>query len=125
MNTALNKTMEMPSSYALMDNEEMAYVEGGFSMKINKSFLLKQNCKNSADFFLGVGAVKNMTTLQLAQELFAHAMIYYNAKDIRKMGIDGKVIDYLIRCGEYVDIDDGGDVWYRQLAYSAIWGGKP
>ncbi len=62
-----------------------------------------------------------MTRLQVAQELYAHAVGYYFAGEIKKSGIAASVKNYLTKKCEVIDIVDGGDTAIRKAAYVTVW----
>ncbi len=65
----------MPSSYAVMNEEEMTYVEGGNArLKTTKSYLKKNTCLAEASHLIERQIVTGMTQLQIAKEIYAHSL---------------------------------------------------
>ena len=83
---------------------------------MNKDF-----CLQVGSFLLGLGAVKNMSQISIAQEIYAHACAYYSSNSLKKLGIDNSVVNYLIKHSKTIELEDGGDTMPRQIAYAAIW----
>lgn len=119
----------MPSSYAVMNEEEMTYVEGGaVSLQMSYYYYQKYYCNLTAEGLLASGQVVGMTKLQIAQEIFAHAVAYkytvaamHYATGIAKL-ILGKIKDK----ASVVDIEDYGDSRAGFMkAYSIIWNVYP
>ena len=114
--------VQLPIHCFKMGEEEMLCIEGGsISLDMQSTFLNKQICLNTAEFLLAVGAVKNMTQLQIAQEIYGHAVAYYAASGLQGLGIDNGVIQGLISDAHPIDIVDGGDTLVRQVAFAIIW----
>lgn len=114
--------LQLPVHCFKMGKEEMRCIEGGsISIDMQSTFLNKQICLNTAEFLLAAGAVKNMTQLQIAQEIYGHAVAYYAASGLQGLGIDNGVIQSLISDAHPIDIVDGGDTLVRQAAFAIIW----
>ena len=69
------------------------------------------------------------TELRIAQEIFAHAVLFLGGAStlalsiIAKLPYADKISSYILSHSNPVDI--GGDAWYRVAAYTAIWYGVP
>ena len=68
----------MPSSYAVMNEEEMTYVEGGgdVALSMKKSYLNKSTCINVASNYTKTTGLSKM---RIAKEIYAHAVMYYSS----------------------------------------------
>ena len=120
---SFNEALIMPSNYAVMSEDEMCYVEGGsHNVTLNKGYLIKNNCLAEAGKLLERHMISGMTKLQIAKEIYAHAVVKYALealpKSVREMsgvkGIYSSAAD-----GAY--IADGGDTATRQAFYNAVW----
>lgn len=118
--------LKMPKNYVVMDEEEMIYVEGGsYSLKMTDWYLKKYICNQTAEGLLKSGKVTGMSKLQIAQEIYAHAVAYYNFSSLL-----GGTIGYYIALGikndaNPIDIEDGGDKRFGFMnAYTWIWNNR-
>ena len=68
----------MPSSYVVMKEEEMTYVEGGgdVALSMKKSYLNKSTCINVASNYTKTTGLSKM---RIAKEIYAHAVMYYSS----------------------------------------------
>lgn len=130
----MRNTLVMPASYAVMDSNEMARIEGGWNytysesniaVPINRLYLSKSVCLSVANSIIsshGSGGLCNgMNNTRIAAELYSHALGYYGASTLIKMGIDNSQLRSLQSSGKTADIGlgDGRDDLYMQ-----IWSGK-
>ena len=114
--------LNKPIKYTIIGKKDMKYVEGGsYSMQVSTSFLNKYQCVRFADYLFGYNLVTGMSALSIAQEMYAHAIGYYYALAFEGIGLSSSIIDYLRQRGGQVDIEDGGDTWFRQYGYSLVW----
>lgn len=122
----MEMVMQMPNKYIEVCDDEMMYVEGGsVSLSMSKMYLSKSTCLALASTYVRYGAVTGMTRNQVAEEMYAHAVIYYAADSVRALGISNSIISYCINCGKDIDIADGGDTLVRRTAFALIWTGIP
>lgn len=116
----------LPSSYAIMDEEEMTYIEGGVSIRLTSKMLNKKYCKKIA---LNYTKSTGLTQMRIAKEIFSHAVLFLGGKAAQALPLLGNIpmakqtISYIISHSNPVDL--GGDKWYRVAAYNAIWLGMP
>ena len=115
--------LKMPSSYAVMNEEEMTYLEGGsYNVPLSRAYLKKNYCLAEATKLLERQMVSGMTQMQIAQEIYAHAVTKYFFETlpewVRKMPIAREVYSSAAD-GAY--IDDKGDSDVRQVFYSTVW----
>lgn len=105
--------------------ENMKKVEGGktYAVSMSGKYKNKDNCLSKATQIINNGYITGMTKLQIAQEIYAHAIIYYNADAARSLIGNEDVFGYLMDHANPVNLEDGGDTWARRMAYSAIWYG--
>lgn len=123
MEMCYDGTLVMPINYAVMNEDEMTYVEGGAkNVKMSTNFLDKTYCSWYAGMMLRHSEVSGMGQKEIAQELYAHAVCYYwydpngnffksnpLSKTLHEKGADG------------IYIDDGGDTFVRKAFYVACW----
>lgn len=111
----------------ILTKDEMEIVEAGDAhIAMSSSYRNKTTCRQLARRLIDNGKVTGMTQLQIAQEVFAHAVAYYSESTLRDIpGIGDSIADYLVEHAEIVDIADGGDTTIRRAAYSVIWAFMP
>lgn len=107
----------------ILTEDEMKLIEGGDAhIPMDSYYLDKTHCKQLARRLIDNGKVTDMTQLQIAQEIYAHAVAYYSESTLRDIpGIGDSIADYLVEHAEVVDIADGGDTAVRRAAYTLIW----
>ncbi|MBU5591219.1 hypothetical protein KQI89_05530 [Clostridium sp. MSJ-4] len=111
-------TLTMPSNYVEIERDEMEYVDGGScELAMDRAYLNKPVCTLKAWELKRSGAVKGMTASQIEQEIYAHAVCYYLASEVR--WIPGT--SWIINHGNPINLDDGGDSQTRQAIYATIW----
>ncbi len=130
----MKKTLVMPANYAVMGSEEMARIEGGWdysysagniAVPISRLYLSKTVCLSLANAIIrkhGSGGMCNgMDKTRIAAELYAHALGYYGASTLLRMGIDSSTLRSLQSSGKTADIGLGDG---RDDLYMKIWSGK-
>lgn len=70
-------TLVMPSSYSVMDNDEMVYVNGGLNLSYSWSYQTKIGAASKATSVKRQYGWNNISTYDLAAEIFVHAVAYY------------------------------------------------
>ena len=135
MDVTFDGELVMPSSYVLMDEEEMMYVEGGTSVQlyVSKSYLSKSNCKSVAAIY---ASMVGLTTMRVAKEIYAHAKMYYmSVQTIAGSAISmvmstnpctklasASVLASMLWIKDHSNpIDLGGDSDFRVAVYNGIW----
>ena len=112
----------MPTSYVDIDRDEMEYLDGGMTLLVNRSFLDKNYCNRYASGLIYSNQVKGMGQLELAQEIYAHARLFYYSIYTPTIGnFTESIKAYLIGRAGVVNIEDYGDTKLRKLGYAAIW----
>ena len=84
------------------------------SLKVRKELLDKDECLTIARKLLSEGTINNMDEMQLAREIYFHALAFYFSKNKR----------WLSRINAHadpIDICDGGDTRIRRTVFSAAW----
>ncbi|MCI8489498.1 MAG: hypothetical protein HFJ04_04495 [Lachnospiraceae bacterium] len=126
MEMCYDGALVMPSNFAVVDVDEMMYLEGGSTqLPMKTSYMNKKVCKSTAASLIKSKKVKRMSKQGIAEEIFAHAQIFYRAAVINLAGVKLGVIQEIARRAALIDIEDGGDKWYRRAAYTALWYGNP
>lgn len=116
------KMLVKPSGCKVMGEEDMVYTEGGsVKLKMKRDYLSKSFCIGKGNALKGSKLVKSMSAQAIAEEIFAHAILYYKAKSLNAAGVKSSILNEIKRRASVVDIDDGGDKWYRRVAYTALW----
>ena len=116
----------MPSSYAVMKEEEMTYVEGGVSVSLTTKMLSKDYCKKIAKNYT---KSTGLSQTRIAKEIFSHAVLYLGGcmaqilPLLDSIPMANQTISYILNHSNPVDL--GGDAWYRVAAYNVIWYGTP
>lgn len=125
MKMCCNEALIMPSSYAVMNEEEMTYVEGG-GIYLTKNMLNKSYCKKiAAKYTTSTG----LSQTRIAKEIFSHAVLFLAGRVgavlpiAKNIPLAQQTIAYIINHSNPVDL--GGDPWYRVAVYDAIWVGIP
>ncbi|HAU86169.1 MAG TPA: hypothetical protein DCW90_11955 [Lachnospiraceae bacterium] len=105
--------LEMPSSYAVMDTEEMMYLDGGLNIGMNRGYLDKNICLDQARGVIRTYNWKNVTAEQLQREIYGHAVVYYKWSVLQNIPyLDEKVYSHV---ADGVDLDDQVD------RYQWVW----
>lgn len=130
MNMCYEGALVMPSSYAVMNEEEMTYVEGG----LGYSWVMrtKVGCKGLGKNMHANGYNKISAT-DIAAEIYTHAFIHYNMSGFLVVAAAAgvsKAGKILASVENGIDIENGLDkrkvagVYYYQL-YRAIYNFGP
>jgi len=122
----------MPSSYAVMNEEEMTYVEGGgdVALSMKKSYLNKSTCINVASNYTKTTGLSKM---RIAKEIYAHAVMYYSSPAalgglavVLAAVTGGVAAGAVLSCLYWIrahanPINIGHDSNFRIGVYEAIW----
>ena len=134
MKMCCDGTLVMPSNYAVMNEEEMSYMEGGAfgDIAVNKKFFSKTMCRIEALKYSGkkLSDGKKYGTERLASEIYAHTILYYSGFSALVMtgiyamlGYSNKTIDnavkYIVSHSNPINL--GGDNAVRVAIYTAMW----
>lgn len=93
----------------------------GINIAMDKRFLNKNFCKEYANFLINNKYIKNMSNMEIAQEIFTHAFCYYwyNEKNFLH---SNNIARELARHGEDgIYLQHGGDTEVRKAFYILIW----
>ncbi|WP_259556611.1 hypothetical protein [Clostridium botulinum] len=83
----------------------------------------KNTCLKKAQELIDNGTVTGMSKLQIAKEIYAHAIAFYDSYALSELLGSCKAFTTIMNHAGVVDIEDGGDKWYMRTAYNAIWYG--
>ena len=82
----------------------------------------KKYCRTLAADILAKNQISGMTERQLAAEIFTHGFIHSRYKKLPAWLQKTSVAKRLYNsCDNGVDLADGGDLWYRKIAYAVIY----
>lgn len=122
MKLCYDGALVMPNNYAVMNEEEMAYVEGGnASLPMKRTYLRKSTCTATASGLYYSKQVTGMSIQEIAEEIYAHAVLFYNAANTNVTAVNAAVVVYIMQHAGVIDIENGGDTAARKTAYSMIW----
>ena len=85
-----------------------------YSIKVRKEFLRKDACMEEARKIISEGRISGMSELQLAREIYSHALAFY---------ISDKVffLHWVKKYADPIDMRDGGDTPFRRFAFASSW----
>lgn len=72
-----NEVLKMPSNYVVMSEDDMTYLEGGLNLSYKWSYQTKLGACIKAASLKATYNWRNISTYDLAAEIFAHAFAYY------------------------------------------------
>lgn len=84
------------------------------SVKVRREFLNKETCLSEARSLLSDGSILNMNELQLAREIYFHALTFYFCE---KTGC----LTGLKAHANPINLHDGGDTLLRRAVYAISW----
>ena len=124
MDMCYNGTLVLPSSYAVMSEDEMTYVEGGVSLNVSWYTATRVGAEVVALQYhqkAGLGIVRT------AVEIYAHSVLYYASTSLQawiisKIGFKNQV-NYIKSHSNPIDL--GNDDATRVACYYAIWALNP
>lgn len=101
---------------------EMTKILGGdANLPMKSDYKTKSKCTSEAYHLIDIHVVKDMSAEDIAKEIFAHAVAYYRADELRNLPLGEGVADYLIAHASEIYIADGGDTLIRKAAYTLVW----
>lgn len=129
MEMCVKGALEMPKNYAVMDNEEMMYNEGGAELDVSRSYLNKMTCEKVAGAYV---AATGLGQARLKKEIYAHAVMYYASYASLpaaaamlmsgNVGLGAATLSTLYWIRDHSQpIHLGGDSSFRVKVYEAIW----
>ncbi|MCI5874286.1 MAG: hypothetical protein PUJ55_06730 [Clostridiales bacterium] len=117
------RALAMPSSYAVMDEGEMTYTEGGsITLGMLKTFTDKSVCMYWAMKVIDHGSLKGMTYQQAAEEIYAHAYVYYNFHRLPSFIKNNSAAQSVYNsAADGICLQDNGDTPIRKAFYASVW----
>lgn len=85
-----------------------------FSVNVRREFLNKDACIDEARRIISEGRISGMSEIQLAREIYFHALAYFLCGNRRALRIIKKHADP-------IDLRDGGDRLPMRLLFAASW----
>lgn len=83
-------------------------------IKVKREYLNKDACLREARRLLAEGQIRDMNELQLAREIYCHALVHFLSE---KAGMFSWVRKYT----DPIDLQSGGDKRLRRAVYAASW----
>lgn len=77
MEMCYDGALVMPGSYAIMNKDEMTYVDGGLNLSYRWSYQSKAGAAVKAVSLKNQYGWRNISTYDLVAEIFVHAVAYY------------------------------------------------
>ena len=84
------------------------------SIKVKKEFLKKEACMEEARKIISEGRISGMSELQLAHEIYFHALAFFFCE---RTGL----MNFIKRHADPIDIRDGGDYLLMRLVFAFFW----
>ena len=84
------------------------------SIEVRREFLNKDVCVAEARRIISEGTIRNMSELQLAREIYFHALAFYICEKTGRM-------PRIKAHAHTIDLEDGGDTGFRRIVYAASW----
>jgi len=112
----------MPKGHAVMNEEEMTYVEGGDHHEpMSEKLDSKSYCGGLAQWLFASQKVKRMSIHDMVVELYAHAVCYYHYDKVALVfGVAPAYYCYT-KAADGVTLMDGGDSSVRKAFYKAVF----
>ncbi len=84
------------------------------SIEVKKEFLNKDACMKEASRIISEGKLSGMSELQLAHEIYSHALAFY---------ISDKIffLNWVKKYADPIDMRDGGDTPFRRFLFASSW----
>ena len=84
------------------------------SIRVKKEFLNKDVCMEEAIKIVSEGKISGMSELQLAHEIYFHALAYFLCDKIF-------FLRWIKRFADPIDMCDGGDKPFRKFVFASSW----
>ena len=89
---------------------------------MNTDYNNKKKCYETAKEIIETEKITGMTVKQLAAEIYTHGFIYYRFDKLPKIIKNSSLAKrFYNSCDNGVDLEDGGDKWFRKIAYRIIY----
>ena len=87
---------------------------GRLSIKVKKEFLKKEACMEEARKIISEGRISGMSELQLAHEIYFHALAFFFFEKVF-------FLRWVNKYADPIDMRDGGDTPFRRFVFAASW----
>ena len=87
---------------------------GKLSIKVKKEFLKKEACIEEARKIISEGRISGMSELQLAHEIYFHALAFFLCEKVF-------FLRWVNKYADPIDMRDGGDTPFRRFIFAASW----
>ena len=84
------------------------------SIRVRKEFLSKDACMEEARKIISDGKISGMSELQLAREIYCHALAFFLCDKILPL-------HWVKKYADPIDMRDGGDKPMRKVVFAASW----
>ena len=84
------------------------------SIKVKKEFLKKEACMEAARKIVSEGSISGMSELQIAHEIYFHALASFFCEKVL-------FLHWIKKYADPIDMRDGGDTPFRRFIYAASW----
>ncbi len=84
------------------------------SIRVKREFLKKESCINEARRILSEGKIRKMSELQLAREIYFHALAFFFCE---RTGM----FRFVKKHADPIDMVDGGDRLIMRLLFYIAW----
>ena len=85
-----------------------------FSIRVKKEFLSKETCMEAACKILSEGRIRGMSELQIAREIYFHALAFFFCEKVL-------FLHWIKKYADPIDMRDGGDTPFRRFIFAASW----
>ena len=132
MKNTMNCKMVIPEEFYVLEYNEMIAIEGGTQIVLDRRYLDKNTCLAEAGYIKQYGGMPGMTQDEIAKEIYAHAVLYYNvaptfdAIATAVYNIYGTERSLARERAEYIKshanpVDLGGDTAIRTYVFNVLW----
>ena len=84
------------------------------SIRVKREFLNKDECLREAKAILSEGKISGMSEMQLAHEIYFHALAFFVCDKIFPLR-------WIKRFADPIDMQDGGDKLLRRAVFASSW----
>lgn len=111
------ETFMLPCNYIALNADEMSQIDGGINIGMTRGYLDKTICMAQGRGIIKTYNWTNVTGLQLAKEIYGHAVVYYKLSILDKVPIlNDKIYSH---AANGVDVEDAVDKY--QSVWDMIW----
>ncbi len=89
------------------------------SVRVERRLLSKAECMKRAQDIIRERKIEHMTDVQIASELYFHAVLFYFCKALSRHRIH--MFQKLMHHADPIDLSDYGDTPFRQFCFRLLW----